>query len=230
MDAIQLKQVSKIYKQGSVEVKALDNVTLTVPTGKLFAIMGASGSGKSTMLHLIAGLATPTNGEVVLNGKNISKMSDGDLTRFRRENIGLVFQAFNLLPTLSALENVSLPAMINGKRIKTVEDRAKMLLEKVGMSDRIEHRPDELSGGQQQRVAIARALMSQAPLILADEPTGNLDSKTGEEVLLLLKELVMEQQCTIVMVTHDPKAAAYADQIITLQDGRIIDTLGIMTA
>lgn len=228
MDAIQLKQVSKIYKQGAVEVRALDDVSLTIPKGKLFAVMGASGSGKSTLLHLIAGLSTPSHGEVILNDKNISKMNDNELTRFRRENIGLVFQAFNLLPTLSALENVSLPAMINGKRIKTVEDRAKMLLTKVGMADRFEHRPDELSGGQQQRVAIARALMSEAPLLLADEPTGNLDSKTGEEVLLLLKELVMEQKCTIVMVTHDPKAAAYADQIITLQDGRIIETLGIM--
>jgi putative ABC transport system ATP-binding protein len=227
-EAIQLKQVSKVYQQGKVAIRALDNVSLAIPKGKLFAVMGASGSGKSTMLHLIAGLTTPSEGEVILNGQNISKMGDKELTAFRRENIGLVFQAFNLLPTLSALENVSLPAMINGKRMKAVEDRAKMLLDKVGMSDRIQHRPDELSGGQQQRVAIARALMSQAPLVLADEPTGNLDSKTGEEVLFILKELVMEQDCTIVMVTHDPKAAAYADQIITLQDGRIIETLGMM--
>jgi putative ABC transport system ATP-binding protein len=227
-EAIQLKQVSKVYQQGKVAIRALDNVSLSIPKGKLFAVMGASGSGKSTMLHLIAGLTTPSEGEVILNGQNISKMGDKELTAFRRENIGLVFQAFNLLPTLSALENVSLPAMINGKRMNNVEDRAKMLLDKVGMSDRLQHRPDELSGGQQQRVAIARALMSQAPLILADEPTGNLDSKTGEEVLLILKELVMEQDCTIVMVTHDPKAAAYADQIITLQDGRIIETLGMM--
>lgn len=222
---IQLTQVSKVYPQGRVTVRALDGVTLNVMQGQFIAIMGASGSGKSTLLHLIAGLTTPTEGEVLLNGQNISRMSDDALTRFRRTQVGLIFQAFNLLPTLSAVENVALPALINGQQMAAVEQQATTLLTQVGLADRLQHRPDELSGGQQQRVAIARALMTNPPLLLADEPTGNLDSKTGEDVLLLLRELASEHQRTIVIVTHDPKAAAYADQIITLRDGRIVESL-----
>jgi len=224
--AIYLKNVSKTYQQGKVTVTALDAVSLTIPKGQFVAIMGASGSGKSTLLHLIAGLTTPTSGQVILNDQNISAMNDDALTRFRRTHIGLIFQAFNLLPTLSALENVCLPMVINGSRINSVRDQAVRWLELVGLGDRLTHRPDELSGGQQQRVAIARALINEAPLLLADEPTGNLDSKTGEDVLTLMREIVTDQRRTIIMVTHDPKAAAYADRIITLSDGRIIEELG----
>jgi putative ABC transport system ATP-binding protein len=223
--AIRVNKATKIYQQGKVSIKALDDLTLTIPEGQFVAIMGASGSGKSTLLHLIAGLTTPTSGEVILSDHNISQMNDEALTLFRRTHLGLIFQAFNLLPTMSALENVCLPMLINGARFHAVQGRATELLNLVGLGDRLQHRPDELSGGQQQRVAIARALMNEAPLLLADEPTGNLDSKTGEDVLTLMRELVNDHQRTIVMVTHDPKAAAYADRVITLSDGRITEEL-----
>ena len=226
--AIQLTNVSKVYGQSKNEVRALDSVSLTVPAGSFTAIMGSSGSGKSTLLHLVAGLATPTSGDVILFDQHISQMNDDALTRFRRRHVGLIFQNFNLLPTMSALENVCLPELIDGKRMRDIEPKAKQLLELVNLTQRSDHRPDQLSGGQQQRVAIARALINDAPLILADEPTGNLDSKTGESVLILMRELVKEHQRTIVMVTHDPKAAAYADRVITLSDGKIIDDLGAM--
>ncbi|MBX3085152.1 MAG: ABC transporter ATP-binding protein [Anaerolineae bacterium] len=226
--AIQLTNVTKVYGQSKNEVRALDAVSLTVPAGSFTAIMGASGSGKSTLLHLVAGLATPTAGEVILFDQTISQMNDDTLTRFRRRHVGLIFQSFNLLPTMSALENVCLPELIDGKRMRDIEPKAKQLLAMVNLTERGDHRPDQLSGGQQQRVAIARALINDAPLLLADEPTGNLDSKTGESVLILMRELVKEHQRTIVMVTHDPKAAAYADRVITLSDGKIIDDLGAM--
>jgi putative ABC transport system ATP-binding protein len=226
--AIQLTNVSKVYGQSKNEVHALDAVSLTVPAGSFTAIMGSSGSGKSTLLHLVAGLATPTSGDVILFDQHISQMNDDALTRFRRRHVGLIFQNFNLLPTMSALENVCLPELIDGKRMRDIEPKAKQLLELVNLTQRSDHRPDQLSGGQQQRVAIARALINDAPLILADEPTGNLDSKTGESVLILMRELVKEHHRTIVMVTHDPKAAAYADRVITLSDGKIIDDLGAM--
>lgn len=226
--AIQLTNVTKVYGQSKNEVRALDAVSLTVPAGSFTAIMGASGSGKSTLLHLVAGLATPTAGEVILFDQTISQMNDDTLTRFRRRHVGLIFQSFNLLPTMSALENVCLPELIDGKRMRNIEPKAKQLLAIVNLTERGDHRPDQLSGGQQQRVAIARALINDAPLLLADEPTGNLDSKTGESVLILMRELVKEHQRTIVMVTHDPKAAAYADRVITLSDGKIIDDLGAM--
>jgi putative ABC transport system ATP-binding protein len=221
--AVQLESTSKVYSVGKTQVKALDGVNLTIPAGRFIAIMGASGSGKSTLLHLIAGLASPTSGEVTLFGQAISKLSDKELTLFRRRHIGLIFQAFNLLPTLTALENVSLPLLIDRQPMSEIQERAKKLLSLVHLEDRLDHRPDELSGGQQQRVAIARSLINEAKLILADEPTGNLDSKTGESILLLLRELVKEHQRTIVMVTHDPKAAAYADHVITLSDGQIVN-------
>lgn len=220
--AVCLKQVSKIYQQGKTQVKALDNVSLRIGAGKFLAIMGASGSGKSTLLHLVAGLTTPSTGTVELFGQAISQMTDDQLTRFRRGNISLIFQTFNLLPTMTALENVCLPLLINGQSLDAVRPQAQQLLALVGLSEREQHRPDELSGGQQQRVAIARALINESPLILADEPTGNLDTKTGEEVLTLLRRLVTDHARTVVMVTHDPKAAAYADSAITLSDGRIL--------
>jgi putative ABC transport system ATP-binding protein len=225
--AVQLTGVSKVYQQGSTPVHALNQVSLSVPAGCFVAIMGASGSGKSTLLHLIAGLATPTSGEVRLFNRVISAMNDDDLTRFRRQHVGLIFQAFNLLPTMTALENVCLPMIINGKKLHDIRPRAAELLEIVGLGKRGDHRPDQLSGGQQQRVAIARALINDAPLMLADEPTGNLDSKTGEDILFLLRELVKVHARTILMVTHDPKAASYADAVITLSDGRIIEELGV---
>jgi putative ABC transport system ATP-binding protein len=184
--------------------------------------MGASGSGKSTLLHVAAGLARPTSGEIASFDQVITALTDDALTRFRRTHIGLIFQAFNLLPTLNAIENVALPLIINGVRLNAARAKAKDLLALVGLSDRLMHRPDELSGGQQQRVAIARALINEAPLLLADEPTGNLDSHTGEEILQLLRALVTEHQRTIIMVTHDQHAASYADRVIHLQDGKIL--------
>ncbi len=228
--AIELTSTTKIYRQGKAEVRALDDVSLTIPSGQFVAIMGSSGSGKSTMLHLIAGLTTPTSGDVTLFGQTISSMSDNDLTRFRCRSIGLIFQAYNLLPTMTALENVCLPLVIDGKRLKDVRPRGEKLLSLVGLSDRQDHRPDELSGGQQQRVAVARALVNDAHLLLADEPTGNLDTKTGEEVLHLMRSLVTKNRRTIIMVTHDPKAAAYADRVITLRDGQIIEQVGTASA
>jgi putative ABC transport system ATP-binding protein len=224
--AVQLTGVVKTYQMGKTTVNALNGVTVTVPAGQFVAVMGASGSGKSTLLHLTAGLTQPTSGEVTLFGERTNDMTDDQLTLFRRRHIGLIFQSFNLLPTMTALENVSLPLLIDGKRKSDVRDHAMKLLEVVGLQQRQNHRPDELSGGQQQRVAIARALMNDAPLLLADEPTGNLDSKTGEDILHLLRSLVIEHGRTIIMVTHDPKAAAYADRVITLSDGRIMEELG----
>jgi putative ABC transport system ATP-binding protein len=226
--AVHLNGVCKVYQQGKNEVRALDSVTLTIPTGQFVAVMGASGSGKSTLLHLMAALATPTHGDITLFGESIARFNDDALTRFRRRSIGLIFQSFNLLPTMSALENVCLPLIIEGKRMAEARLKAIKLLELVGLAGRMDHRPDELSGGQQQRVAIARALITDAPLLLADEPTGNLDSKTGEDVLFLLRDLVKTHGRTIVMVTHDPKAAAYADRIITLSDGRLAEEVGAL--
>ncbi len=228
--AVQIQNASKSYGTGKTKVRALDNINLTIPDGRFIAVMGTSGSGKSTLLHLMAGLTTPDSGAVTLFGETISRMSDRALTLFRRRHIGLVFQAFNLLPSLTALENVGLPLLIDRKPQAEVSRRATELLKLVNLGERLNHRPDELSGGQQQRVAIARALINDARLILADEPTGNLDSKTGETILLLLRQLVKEHGRTLVMVTHDPKAAAYADHAITLSDGRIINEVSSMPA
>jgi putative ABC transport system ATP-binding protein len=224
--AVQMHAVTKTYAQGKTLVKALDNVSLTIPAGQFVAIMGASGSGKSTLLHLVAGLTTPDSGLITLFDQELNALTDNQLTRFRRRSVGLIFQAYNLLPTMTALENVALPLLIDGKSLGKVRPRAEDLLKLVGLEERMNHRPDELSGGQQQRVAIARALTHEAPLLLADEPTGNLDSKTGEEVLHLLRSLA-EKGRTIIMVTHDPKAAAYAERVITLSDGQVIEEIGV---
>jgi len=222
MSAVTLTAVTKVYHQGSTPVQALNNVTLSIADRQFVAVMGASGSGKSTLLHLVAGLARPTSGEITLFGQTISALNDDQLTHFRQTHVGLIFQSFNLLPTMSALENIALPLLINGARMREARQRASDYLETVGLSDRAAHRPDELSGGQQQRVAIARALINDAPLLLADEPTGNLDSKTGAEILHLLHTLIGERGRTIIMVTHDPRAASYADRIITLKDGQVM--------
>ncbi len=220
MPAIEFRHVTKTYQQGSVSVRALDAVSLTIDAGRFVVVMGASGSGKSTLLHLVVGLTRPTSGEIAVFDRALHTLDDDHLTDLRRTQIGLIFQSFNLLPTLTALENVALPLLINGAR-PAQTSRRRADLDTVGLSDRAAHRPDELSGGQQQRVAIARALINDAPLLLADEPTGNLDSHTGEDILRLLRRLVDDQPRTVIMVTHDARAAAYADQIITLRDGRL---------
>jgi putative ABC transport system ATP-binding protein len=222
VEAVRLERVTKVYQQGKTQVNALNGVTLTLPARQFVAVMGASGSGKSTLLHVLAGLARPTSGTVALFDQPISKMTDDQITALRRRQIGLIFQSFNLLPTMSALENAALPLLINGRSMREARQRAAEWLAVVGLSARAAHRPDELSGGQQQRVAIARALIHEAPLLLADEPTGNLDSKTGEDILSLLHALVSEHGRTVVIVTHDVQAASYADRVVLLQDGRVV--------
>jgi putative ABC transport system ATP-binding protein len=219
--AIAARAVTRTYGHGDATVHALRGVTVDVPAGQFAAIMGPSGSGKSTLMHLLAGLDRPTSGTVVIGGEDVSKMSDKALTKLRRRHVGFVFQAFNLLPVLSAEENITLPLAIAGEKV----DRAHLdrLLHRMGLAERRRHRPSELSGGQQQRVAIARSLITKPTVLLADEPTGNLDSKAGRDVLALLREAVDVDGQTIVMVTHDPRAADEADRVIHLADGRIVD-------
>jgi putative ABC transport system ATP-binding protein len=210
---------------GEVTVDALAGVDFIVEEGEFVAIMGPSGSGKSTLLHLLGGLDGPTDGEVTLGGKPLSKLNDKEVTLIRRRNVGFVFQFFNLLPTLTAEENIALPLLIDGQNIKKRQEKIDRLLELVGLVDRRHHKPDQLSGGQQQRVAIARAFVTDPAIVLADEPTGNLDSKTGEEILALLRRSCDELGQTIVVVTHDAKAASFADRAVFLMDGSIADHL-----
>ena len=210
---------SKIYGSGDSEVRALDGVTIAFEKGKFTAIMGPSGSGKSTLMHCVAGLDSLTSGSVAIGDTQLETLSDKELTTLRREKVGFIFQAFNLIPTLNALENIMLPLSLGGQEgdmqwINTVIDT-------IGLRDRLEHRPSELSGGQQQRVAVARALASKPSVIFADEPTGNLDSKTGGEVLGFMRRAVSDLGQTIVMVTHDANAASYSDRIVFLKDGKI---------
>lgn len=223
---IQLERVSKLYRRGKEEVRALDEVDLKVSAGDFLSIMGASGSGKSTLLHLVAGLDKPSQGEVYLDGEAVSRWKDDSLTLFRREKVGFIFQFFNLLPTLTAEENAALPLLMKGMPRAEWKPKVDKWLGRVGLADRRSHYPSELSGGQMQRVAIIRAIISEPVLILADEPTGNLDSKSGEEILFLLKGLNEDVGATMLMVTHDPKVAAYANRIITMKDGRILDGRG----
>ncbi len=220
METVGLK---KVYGEGSTTVEALKDVSLAFPQGEFAAIMGASGSGKSTLLHILGALDRPTSGRVYVGDRELSGLSDKKLTLLRRERMGFVFQFFNLIPTLSAEENVLLPALIAGRRPAKYEKRLGELFDLVGLTERREHRPDELSGGEQQRVAIARALIRHPDIILADEPTGNLDSKTGAGVLGLLRESATRYEQTILMVTHDPRAAATADRVVFLSDGRVVD-------
>jgi putative ABC transport system ATP-binding protein len=210
----------KRYAMGEVSVEALRGVDFVVKRGEFVAIMGPSGSGKSTLLHLLGGLDDPTDGEVLLAGQPLAQLSDDRLTLIRRRQVGFVFQFFNLLPTLTAAENVALPLLIDGRRLEDYEDRIADLLALVGLADRAGHRPDQLSGGEQQRVAIARAFVTDPEVVLADEPTGNLDSAAGEEILRLLRRMRDEKGQTIVMVTHNEHAAEYADRIVRLRDGR----------
>jgi putative ABC transport system ATP-binding protein len=227
---IELKQVWKTYKMGENEVHALHGINLDVIPGEFLAIQGPSGSGKSTAMNLIGCLDVPTKGEILLDGKNISKMSESDLAQIRGRKIGFIFQKFNLIETLTALENVTLPMTFQGIPEEKRIERAKKLLTQFGLGDRMDHKPNELSGGQQQRVAIARSLAIDPPVILADEPTGNLDSRTGREVLLFLRELNEHEGKTIVLVTHDDILAKAADRIAFLKDGTITKSVMVRGA
>jgi putative ABC transport system ATP-binding protein len=219
-DAVAATAVTRTYGAGESAVHALRGVSLAVPAGQFTAIMGPSGSGKSTLMHLLAGLDAPDSGSVHVAGQDITRMSDRELTKLRRRHIGFVFQSFNLLPTLTAEENVVLPLAVAGRRPDKAELDA--LLERMGLAERRHHRPKELSGGQQQRVAVARALIAQPTVLFADEPTGNLDSRAGGDVLALLRDAVDRDGQTTIMVTHDPHAAEAADRVLSLADGRIV--------
>ena len=210
---------SKIYGSGDSEVRALDGVTIAFEKGKFTAIMGPSGSGKSTLMHCVAGLDSLTSGSVAIGDVQLETLSDKELTTLRREQVGFIFQAFNLIPTLNAMENIMLPLSLGGQQGDM--EWINKVIDTIGLRDRLEHRPSELSGGQQQRVAVARALASKPSVIFADEPTGNLDSKTGGEVLGFMRRAVSDLGQTIVMVTHDANAASYADRIVFLKDGKI---------
>jgi len=223
MAPLVVENVVKQFRQGDRLVNALNGVSIDVQQGQFLAIMGASGSGKSTLLHLMAGLAKPAEGKVLVNGTDITGLSDRELTLFRRRHIGLVFQAFNLIPTLTAEENVALPLMLEGKNGSEGAGKVNELLVNLGLAERRHHRPDAMSGGEQQRVAIGRALVSDPAVILADEPTGNLDSANSRSVCELLRDLCVIHNKTIVMVTHEPSVAAYAQEVAVLKDGRLID-------
>lgn len=225
MPILQTVALSKHYQMGEVTVKALQEVDLTIEKGEFVAVMGASGSGKSTLLHLIGGLDYPTSGEVFLADQALSQLSDNELTRVRRRKIGFIFQFYNLLPTLTVMENMALPLLIDGQSIRPNRQRLDDLLQLVGLEDRAMHRPDQLSGGQQQRVAIVRAFINNPEIVLADEPTGNLDSKSGMSILELLQRSCRELEATIVMVTHDPRAASFANRVLFLKDGEIMHYL-----
>ena len=221
--AIAAFELTRRYGDGESAVEAVREVSLSISHGEFAAVMGPSGSGKSTLMHLLAGLDRPTAGSVEIGGHEITAMGDKELTLLRRKHIGFVFQAFNLVPTLTAEENVTLPLAIAGRKID--QPWVDVVIERVGLADRRRHRPAELSGGQQQRVSLARALVSEPTVLFADEPTGNLDSRTSAEVLELLRETVSEYGQTTVMVTHDPRAAAAADRVLFLADGRLVTDL-----
>jgi putative ABC transport system ATP-binding protein len=218
---VSAEALTRVYGEGEAAVIALDGVTVDFPAGAFTAIMGPSGSGKSTLMHLLAGLDRPSSGRVVLDGAELTQLDDDDLTQLRRDRVGFVFQAFNLLPVLNAEENILLPLSIAGR--KPDQEWVDRLVDAVGLRDRLTHRPSELSGGQQQRVAVARALASRPAVLFADEPTGNLDSKSSTDILELLRRAVDEFGQTIIMVTHDESAAAYADRLLVLRDGQVVE-------
>jgi putative ABC transport system ATP-binding protein len=223
MNIVSTTDLRRTYGEGETAVHALAGVTLGFPAAQFTAIMGPSGSGKSTLMHLLAGLDRPTSGSVIVDGAELAGLDDKRLTQLRRDRLGFVFQAYNLVPVLTALENITLPLMLAGRK----PDQAWLdeLIDTVGLRDRLTHRPSELSGGQQQRVAIARALISKPTVVFADEPTGNLDSKTGGEILELLRQAVQDSGQTTVMVTHDARSASIADRILFLADGNIVKEL-----
>ena len=219
---LSVERVTKRFRQGSSVVEALRGISLRVESGEFLAVMGASGSGKSTLLHAMAGLTRPEEGRVVIQGQDLSVLSDRKLTLFRRRRIGLIFQAFNLIPALTAEQNITLPIVSDGRSESEVRETLEALLARLGIAGRRQHRPDALSGGEQQRVAIARALVADPAVVLADEPTGSLDSVSGQSICKLLKELCGEQGRTIVVVTHEPAVAAWADRVAVVKDGRIL--------
>jgi putative ABC transport system ATP-binding protein len=221
-EIIHAHNLSKQYKMGEVTVDALKGVDFAVQKGEFVVIMGPSGSGKSTLLHLLGGLDMASDGEISLAGRRLAKLSDDEVTIMRRRQVGFIFQFYNLLPTLSVAENIALPLLLDGKRSMDYEDTVNSLLRLVGLEERVDHKPDQLSGGEQQRVAIARALITEPSIALADEPTGNIDRKSGREVLNLLRRACTEKGQTIVMVTHDPYAASFADRIVFLRDGQMV--------
>jgi putative ABC transport system ATP-binding protein len=219
--AVTAAGLEKVYGSGAAATRALDRIDLTLETGEFVAIMGPSGSGKSTLLHIVGALESPSAGHVEIAGRRLDGLRERELTLLRRDHIGFIFQFFNLLPSLSAIENVLLPALIAHRLDESTRRRAHALLQRVGLGERAEHLPSELSGGEQQRVSIARAMLMSPELLLADEPTGNLDSRAGSQVLRLLRELNRDEGHTVVMVTHDPSAAAIADRVVFLRDGRL---------
>ncbi len=226
--AVRVSDLRKTYGSGQAEVRALDGVTLDLYAGEFTAVMGPSGSGKSTLMHCCAALDDATSGTVVLGDTELAHLNDTALTRLRRDRVGFVFQSFNLVPTLTAEENILLPLSIAGR--KPDREWYDLVIDTVGLADRLDHRPNELSGGQQQRVAVARALASRPEVVFADEPTGNLDSRSGAEVLQLLRRSASEFGQTIIMVTHDPVAAGYTDRVVFLADGRVVDEMRRPTA
>ena len=225
MTVLQADRVTKQYRMGELTVSALDTVNFAVDKGEFVAIMGPSGSGKSTLLHLLGGLDGTSDGEITLAGKALSKLNDDEVTLVRRRNVGFIFQFYNLVPTLTAEENIALPLLIDGRKVDQYQAKIDELLNLVGLTERRHHKPDQLSGGQQQRVAIARAFVTDPDIVLADEPTGNLDSKSGKAILELLRHSCDELGHTIVMVTHDAYAASYADRVVFLKDGRVVRNL-----
>ncbi len=223
MAIIQAENLTKVYGKGDTAVVALDHVTMSVNPGECVAVMGPSGCGKSTLLHLLGGLDRPTEGSVMIDGTNLASLSDDALTQIRRRKIGFVFQFFNLIPILDSVDNAALPLVLDGKNSAQAKKKATEWLQKVGLGQRLNNRPDQLSAGQQQRVAIARALITEPMLVLADEPTGNLDSRASDEIAALLHQVSKEWGRSVLMVTHDPRIAAYSDRIIFLKDGKIVN-------
>jgi putative ABC transport system ATP-binding protein len=220
---VELENLEKSYRLGKITVNALRGVSLQLQQGEFLVIMGPSGSGKTTLLNIIGTLDKPSSGRALVDGEDITRMNDGQLTKLRRHKIGFVFQFHNLIPVLTALENVELPLITSGVKRKSSRDRAMRLLSQVGLQDRTDHLPDELSGGEQQRVAIARALANRPRLVLADEPTGDLDSQTGSEVVQLMHSMAKQEGSSVVVVTHDPVVAARADRLVEMRDGRIAE-------
>jgi len=222
---IKVENLRKVYKVGGEKVVALNNVSLHIEKGEFCCIVGTSGSGKSTLLNQLAGLEKPTKGKVRINGQLVSKMTEKELATFRQNNIGFIFQSYNLLPTLTAMENVAFPLVFRGEDKAVREKKARKILKDMGLADRINHKPGEMSGGQQQRVGIARAFVGRPKVIFADEPTGNLDSATTEQVMKMLLEISQQNNITFVMVTHDPELAKMAPRVITLKDGRVVSDM-----